>query len=88
VAARFRPPESDVFGEALGKVVKLESKLRAGEVRCTRLQRRPKTAGESPLTPELKEFIDRAIVPILVKEYLAVTGAENGLAKKDSDVAR
>ncbi len=37
---------------------------------------------QSPLTPEMKAFIDRAIVPILVKEYLAVTEIENELAMK------
>ena len=37
---------------------------------------------QSPLTPELKAFIDQAIVPILVKEYIAVTRLENELAMK------
>jgi hypothetical protein len=32
---------------------------------------RPRPAKHSPLTPELKDFIDRAIVPALVKQYLA-----------------
>jgi hypothetical protein len=36
-----------------------------------------------PLTPELKDFIDRAIVPALVKKYLA----EIDLANRDSDAA-
>jgi hypothetical protein len=31
-------------------------------------------AAESPLTPELKQFIDRAIVPCLVKVYRAERG--------------
>jgi hypothetical protein len=35
---------------------------------------------QSPLTPELKAFIDQAIVPILVKEYLALTKIEDELA--------
>lgn len=35
---------------------------------------------ESPMTPELRDFIDRVIVPILVKEYLVVTEGENDLA--------
>lgn len=42
---------------------------------------------ESPLTPELKDFIDRVIVPILVKQYLAEQAAENVLAEKSPDVA-
>jgi hypothetical protein len=37
-----------------------------------------------PLTPELKDFIDRVIVPILVKEYLA---AEKGVAEGKPSVA-
>lgn len=65
----------------MGKVVKLESK-RIAAAQCIRLQSGPRRqAGEdSPLTPELKEFIDRAMVPILVKEYLAVTADEIELA--------
>jgi hypothetical protein len=42
---------------------------------------------ESPLTPELKDFIDRAIVPILVKRYLAEQVAEDKLAGATADVA-
>ncbi len=38
---------------------------------------------QSPLTPELKEFIDRAIVPALVKQYLA----EDVLANDREDAA-
>lgn len=37
----------------------------------------------SPLTQELKDFIDRAIVPALVEQYLD----EIELAKKDADAA-
>jgi hypothetical protein len=33
--------------------------------------RRESTEKESLLTPELRDFIDRAIVPILINEYLA-----------------
>ena len=36
------------------------------------------------LTPELKAFIDRAIVPALVKAYLAEAPSENTLASHDS----
>ena len=39
------------------------------------------------LDPALRDFIDRAIVPILVKEYLAITEAENELARECSDAA-
>jgi hypothetical protein len=41
----------------------------------------------SPLTPELREFIDRAIVPVLLKRYLALTEAEKDLAGDASDTA-
>jgi hypothetical protein len=34
---------------------------------------------KSPRTPELKDFVDRAIVPAMVKQYLD----KIGLAKKD-----
>lgn len=43
---------------------------------------------ESPLTPELKEFIDRVIVPILVKEYLAETAGANQLAERGADMSK
>lgn len=38
----------------------------------------------SPLTPELREFIDRAIVPALVKQYLSELDGENELAKPNA----
>jgi len=37
---------------------------------------------QSPLTAELKAFIDRAIVPALVAQYLAELRVENELAAK------
>jgi hypothetical protein len=40
-----------------------------------------KKQAESPLTPELKRFIDRAIVPGLLKLYLAERGQERQVAK-------
>jgi hypothetical protein len=71
----------------VGKVLKLESKRQSdapgSRVQSTR--RRP--AEPSPLTAELKDFIDRVIVPILVKDYLAVSDPESQLAKNDSDAA-
>jgi hypothetical protein len=51
----------------LGRIVQLESKR--------------KPAVESPLTPELKDFIDRAIVPLLVKQYLAEMEKNDHLAQ-------
>jgi hypothetical protein len=44
---------------------------------------RARPAKASPLTPELCEFIDRAIVPALVKKYLA----EIDLAETKPDAA-
>jgi hypothetical protein len=41
-------------------------------------------AKQSPLTPELREFIDRAIVPALVKQYLSELDRENELAKPNA----
>jgi hypothetical protein len=49
----------------------------------TEMRDSAKSAG-SPLTPELKEFADRVLVPILLKEYLASVGPEIELAKEDS----
>jgi hypothetical protein len=42
---------------------------------------------DSPLTPELKAFIDATIVPVLVKQYLALDECESELAEEDSDAA-
>ena len=39
------------------------------------------------IDPDLKAFIDRVIVPILVKEYLDMVEAENVLAEEDSNAA-
>jgi len=72
----------------LDKVVKLESKPPTAPWVCTRLQSRCVRAGvskASPLTPALKDFIDRAIVPVLVKRYLALADRENELAERASD---
>ena len=39
------------------------------------------------IDPDLKAFIDRVIVPILVKEYLDMAEAKNVLAVEDSNAA-
>jgi hypothetical protein len=57
---------------------------------CARPHSRPRhtaRAEKSPLTPDLKAFIDAAIVPVLVKRYVALKRRENELAKRDSDAA-
>lgn len=71
----------------MGKVVKLKAE-RIVDAPCRRLQPRPRRqAEESPLTPELKAFIDAAIVPVLVKQYMALEDRENELADRDADAA-
>lgn len=74
----------------MGKVHKVEAGHQATTVPCGRLQCTPpgrEPDGLSPLTPELKGFIERVIVPILVKEYLAITESEIDLAWYDSEGA-
>jgi hypothetical protein len=52
---------------------------------------KPRSAqGGSPLTPELKAFIDATIVPVLVEQYLAEvshTVGEIKLAKRQEPVS-
>jgi hypothetical protein len=67
----------------LGNVDKLEVLHRQTEIAaCAPLQsERSHSREDLPvLTTELKEFIDNAIVPILVKEYLALAVEEIELA--------
>lgn len=42
---------------------------------------------QSPLTPELKGFIDRVIVPILVRDYLSGVAQEKQIADDRKGVA-
>jgi hypothetical protein len=66
--------EAELFhGELLAKVLELGSN-----------ERHRRASKDSPLTPALMEFIDRVIVPVLVREYLTL---ENGLADERSDAA-
>ena len=72
----------------MGKVVKLESKQRPTATPCTRLQLRRASARKgSPLTPELKGFIDRVVVPILVRDYLSGMDQKKQIADRREDVA-
>ena len=41
----------------------------------------------SQFTPELKEFIDRVVVPILVKKFLAADEGIEGLANSSKSAA-
>lgn len=76
----------------MGKVVKLEVVYPAAVPPCRGMQaalcsRSPEV---SPLTPALKEFIDRAIVPALVEQYLADVShncGESPLAEAEDAVA-
>jgi hypothetical protein len=47
-------------------------------------QRLPSTAAESLLTPAFKDFLDRAIVPALIRQALV----ETDLAESDSHAAQ
>ena len=69
----------------MGKVVKLEAKPGSAVAHCTRLQPRP--PARSPLTPELKAFIDRVVVPILVRDYLEGAGQQKQIAESAEGVA-
>jgi hypothetical protein len=42
---------------------------------------------QSPLTPELKAFIDRVIVPILVRDYLSGIAEEKQISDGRQGVA-
>jgi hypothetical protein len=69
----------------LSKVVKLESKSPAPTGR-SRLQKVPSKAPEpSRLTPELKGFIDRVVVPIMVKSYIEKLQSERVLAESSKN---
>ncbi len=43
---------------------------------------------DSPLTPELRAFIDTIVVPILVREYVAEIERENDLALRTPKMAQ
>lgn len=44
------------------------------------IQFREREAAQPAITPELKEFVDRCLVPILVRECLLEIERENSLA--------
>jgi hypothetical protein len=73
----------------VGRVLKLEPKCYSATPckRVPSISTRKRSVGSSPLTAELKDFIDRVIVPILAKEYLAASDPEIQLANDDSDAA-
>jgi len=55
--------------------------------RVLQLDAKHKVQEDSPLTLEMKEFIDRVIVPILVKQYLAEAERSGGLVHDSVGVA-
>ena len=72
----------------MGKLLKLDTKQAAASS-YGRAQPgpRPQRCEPSPLTPELKGFIDRVIVPILVQSYLAEMQSEKKIAERPAVVA-
>jgi hypothetical protein len=72
----------------VGKALKLESK-RISIAKCIRLlsRPRPQVREASRLTPELKEFIDRVVVPILVQTYLSELQNEKQIAENSAGMA-
>ena len=72
----------------MGKLLELDTKQAAASpYRRVQLGRRPQQCEPSPLTPELKGFIERVIVPILVQSYLAETQSEKEIAERPVVVA-
>ena len=56
--------------------------------RVIQLELKRKATADSPLTPEMKDFIDRAIVPGLVTLYLAEQSKENRVAEEAAKVGQ
>ena len=72
----------------MGKLLELDAKQAAASS-YGRVQRGPRPQRREPslLTPELKGFIDRVIVPILVQSYLAEMQSEKKIAERPAVVA-
>lgn len=73
----------------MDKLLKLERKHQAAASQCRGAQPRPhpRLCETSPLTPELKGFIDRVVVPILVQSYVAEMQSEKKIAESSVTVA-
>jgi hypothetical protein len=71
------------------KLLQLERKHQAAASPCKGPQPRPqpRLCEPSPLTPDLKGFIDRVVVPILVQSYLAEMQSEKKIAESSVTVA-
>jgi len=72
----------------VGKVLELDT-TQVAAASYSRVQPgpRPQRCEPSLLTPELKGFIDRVIVPILVQSYLAEMQSEKKIAERPAVVA-
>lgn len=72
----------------MGNLLELDAKQAAASpYRRVQLGPHPQQCEPSPLTPELKGFIDRVIVPILVQSYLAEMQSEKKIAERPAVVA-
>lgn len=72
----------------MGKLLELDAKQAAASFYGrAQLGSRPQRCEPSHLTPELKGFIDRVIVPILVQGYLAEMQGEKEIAERPAVVA-
>jgi len=72
----------------MGKLLELDTKqAAASSYGRVQLGPCPQQCGPSVLTPELKGFIDRVIVPILVQSYLAEMQSEKEIAERPAVVA-
>jgi hypothetical protein len=72
----------------VGKLLELDTKqAAASSYGRVQLGPRPQRCEPSLLTPELKGFIDRVIVPILVQSYLAEMQSEKEIAETPAVVA-
>jgi len=88
-AEQFSGRQKQLFlGEALGKVVKLEAhQQRPATLRTSLQSGQSRARPQSPLTPELKGFIDRVVVPILVRDYLSSIDHKKQIADGHEGVA-
>lgn len=72
----------------MGKLLELDAKqAAASSYGREQLGPRSQRCEPSLLTPELKGFIDRVIVPILVQSYLAEMQSEKEIAERPAVVA-
>ena len=72
----------------MGKLLELDAKqAAASSYGREQLGPRSQRCEPSLLTPELKGFIDRVIVPLLVQSYLAEMQSEKEIAERPAVVA-